>query len=445
MKQSSSVCGTDSFFFAGSVIFRPCTEGWLAICVETANWLVLHSDLQKIFLEKFITGQTVGDVLNLVNNENDLRELRQLFAAITAREFARTDEPPKKHYVEASKTLNCYITNACNLRCEHCFMRASTKYNNELSLNDWKHILDDFVDNGGESVTFTGGEPMLNIDFPNIVKYAHGKGLKVTVLSNGTLWRECDIINLSPHISEIQISLDGFNENSNAKVRGAGHFDHAVNTIIAFANNGVRTSVSTTFTLDCLDDNTAMYYKQMIENIKSRCKNPVFFKLSKKLLPGRNVQYTDQQNNEYYNKILQIERQIDANSHFSYFMEGHTPNLVLNNCGFGGISIGADGEVYMCNRVSEVDSLGKINKKPLKYYMEQGRQINTATSVDNIIPCKSCYLRYICFGGCRIDDCNFHGKVDGFEGDFIQIKCNEENKKRLERKMIDSYMFFYKF
>ena len=251
MKQSSSVCGTDSFFFSGGVIFRPCTEGWLAICVETANWLVLHSDLQKIFLEKFITGQTVGDVLNLVNNENDLRELRQLFAAITAREFARTDEPPKKHYVEASKTLNCYITNACNLRCEHCFMRATTKYNDELSLNDWKHILDDFVDNGGESVTFTGGEPMLNIDFPNIVKYAHGKGLKVTVLSNGTLWRECDIINLSPHISEIQISLDGFNENSNAKVRGAGHFDHAVNTIIAFANNGVRTSVSTTFTLDC--------------------------------------------------------------------------------------------------------------------------------------------------------------------------------------------------
>ena len=126
-------------------------------------------------------------------------------------------------------------------------------------------------------------------------------------------------------------------------------------------------------------------------------------------------------------------------------MEGHTPNLVERNCGFGGISIGADGEVYFCNRISEVESYGNIRGHSLKPFMEQGHKLHLQTSADHLSPCATCHLRYICCGGCRIDDSNFQGKLKNHVGPLRQVKCNDESIAALEQKMIDGFMFYYKF
>ena len=115
------------------------------------------------------------------------------------------------------------------------------------------------------------------------------------------------------------------------------------------------------------------------------------------------------------------------------------------NCGYGGISIGADGEVYYCNRLSEVESYGNIKGKSIRPFIEQGKLLHNITSVDNLHPCQACHLRYICCGGCRIEDCNFNGKLIGYQGPMLQIKCSQEFISQLERKMIDSYLYYYQF
>lgn len=132
---------------------------------------------------------------------------------------------------------------------------------------------------GGVNVTFTGGEPLMNRDFETILIHSHQQGLTTTVLSNGILWTEESINKLSPYISEIQISIDGFDEQSNAKVRGAGHFDKIVANVIRFANAGIRTSVATTFTFKNLQQDAAPKYHQMVEVIKEQRKYPVFLNL----------------------------------------------------------------------------------------------------------------------------------------------------------------------
>ena len=142
---------------------------------------------------------------------------------------------------------------------------------------------------------------------------------------------------------------------------------------------------------------------------------------------------------------MEIEKQLDPNSSLSNFMEGHSPNLVERNCGFGGISIGSDGEIYFCNRTSEVETYGNIHNSPLKPYMKLGHKIHLQTSVENISPCKNCDLRFICCGGCRIDEYNFHGKLKKHKGPLIQTKCTEETKRALERKMIDSFLYHITF
>ena len=445
MKQSGSVNSTDRFFFADEIVFRPCKEGLLVVSVPTANWLVLRSDIQKRILKQLIDGHTIGDVYTSLTNPDEQHQFSQLLAAITARDFARTDQAPIPQYLEGYRMLNIYLTNACNLRCEHCFMRSGIPLKNELSSDEWRRILSEFKDNGGQSVTFSGGEPLMNCDFDCILMHASSLQLETTVLSNGILWTQQRIAKLAPHISQIQISIDGFDEPSNAKVRGAGHFDRIVRNVIAFANRGVRTSVATTFTFQNLQDDATARYADFVNDIKSQCNHPVFFKLSKKVLQGRNTHYSDEQNREFFRRIMEIEQEIDPNARFNNFMEGHTPNLVERNCGFGGLSIGADGEVYFCNRISEVESYGNIRGHSLNPFMEQGHQLHLQTSADNLSPCATCHLRYICCGGCRIDDCDFQGKLKNHVGPLRQVKCNDESIADLEQKMVDGFLFYYKF
>ena len=440
-----SISSTDVLCFGSRIVFRKCDEGWLAISVDTANWIVLFSDFQRLLLERLISGKSVGEMKDLLDSESKILELKRLLASIFARDFAEVGSAPVLVRLESSRMLNCYLTNACNLRCKHCFMRSGNKLTGELTTAQWQTVLSDFRSAGGESVTFTGGEPLMNKGFEEIVRFAHSLGLKVTVLTNGLLWTDRMIQNLAPYISEVQISIDGVDEESNAAIRGKGHFDRVVKTVIAFANSGCRTSVATTFTFDNISDGTKDLYKRMVDEIKSRCSNPVFFKLSKKILSGRETEYSESENRLFFEKISEIERYVDPNAQFSNFMEGHTPNLVADNCGFGGLSIGADGEAYFCNRISEVQSYGNVKTVPVGDLLKIGYQIHCDTGVDNVVPCKDCYLRYICGGGCRIDDFNFNGKLKGFEADLAQTACSEDSKLRLERKMIDSFIYKYNF
>lgn len=435
----------DILYFPKEIITEKIANDILVISVTTANWIVLKNENQLSLLTKLKNGLTVGQVVEELESEEELASFKYLLAAIFARKFAGVGILPTKEYLEGYKMLNIYITNACNLRCTHCFMKSGTKLKSELKLEDWMNVLSDFKAFGGENVTFSGGEPLMFQDFAEILKYVHNKGLKVTILSNGLLWTESMIKELAPLIDEIQFSIDGANEKTNAAVRGKGNFDHVVETVIKFSNAGVKTSVSTTFTYENLENDIHTKYKEFIRAVKSRTTNEVFFKLSKKLLPGRDVNISIEENEKYSKRIKEIEQFVNKNADYENFIVGHSPNLITVNCGLGGISIGADGSVYFCNRIYEVESYGNVLDYPISHFMEKGKQIHEETSVDNVEPCSKCFLRYICDGGCRIDDFNFAGKLKNAVKPYKQISCTDEKKHKLMKRMIDSFDYFYDF
>jgi radical SAM protein with 4Fe4S-binding SPASM domain len=83
------------------------------------------------------------------------------------------------------------ITRRCPLACAHC-------YNNlpigdlqarraELSLEEHCRILDEITEAGCFWLLYTGGEIFARRDFLDIYTYAKGKGLLVTLFTNGTL------------------------------------------------------------------------------------------------------------------------------------------------------------------------------------------------------------------------------------------------------------------
>lgn len=435
----------DKLYFAENIIIKDYKSTYLAISVDTANWIVLYNSFQKKIFDQLVKGATLGEAMSLVSSEEEGNQFSKLLAAIIARNFAAVGNKPQIEYLEGYRMLNLYLTNACNLKCRHCFMHSGVKLEKELTLNIWTDILTDFKMHKGECVTISGGEPLMFKDFSTVVRHAASLGLKVTILSNGVLWTKDMIDTLAPFISEIQISIDGVNEESNAIVRGDGFFNKVVNTVVYFANKNVRTSVATTFTFENLQDNTAKQYRQLINTIQSKTNNSVFFKLSKKILKGRTTNYTEEENKYFYERINAIEQCVDINATYNNFMEGHLPNMATRNCGYGSISISADGNVYFCNRISEVESYGNILNHSIEHFIELGRKVYQQTAVENVYPCSTCYLRFICGGGCRIDDYNFHGALKGKQELLQQITCTEEKKRKLESKMIESFNFYYKF
>ena len=445
MKERKTLHSTDVLHFPSKLVYRRCPEGWLVVSPETANWMVLESDAQKDLLDKLIAGESIGDVYLEAAPQGLVTIYKRLLAAITARCFADVDRMPAISVTQDFDTLNIYLTNACNLRCCHCFVKAGKALANELSESEWCAVLEDFYSVGGKTVTITGGEPTLRHDFASIIRKASTIGLDVTVLTNGVLWNDQMIATLAPYISEVQISLDGVDEKMNARIRGEGFFEKIKNTIIAFVNAGVHTSVSTTFTLETMDENTSYRYQNLIASINEQCNAPVHFKLSTKILPGRDISYTEEQNNHYLEEINRIQSLVNTVNTYDFFMENHSPNTIIKNCGYGGLSIRADGEVFFCNRILDLDSCGNIRDNSLAYFIQKGKLAYEKTDVDHMYPCNNCYLKYLCGGGCRIDDSNFKGKLHDSCGELRNVTCTQEKKQRLLRKMIDSYMYKYHF
>ena len=414
----------------------------LAVAVTNANWLVLPNEQSKDYLESLRKNRTIGEILNEIVEPEEKTRLFKLLSAIMARQFAGLEEAPRQAYVQGYKMLNIYLTNACNLSCSHCFMKAGERLENELSKEDWIRVLKEFRTYGGEAVTFTGGEPLMNPSFREIIEAAYQERLQITILTNGILWTDELIDELSAKLAEVQISIDGADDASNAKVRAAGTFETLIHNVIRFSDNGVRTSVATTYTNDNMD--SAYQYSELVSRINEATDKKVIFKLTKKILPGRKTHFTDDENQQYEARIRQIEEQIDANAQYDNFMEGHTPNLVTKNCGFGGLSISADGQVYLCNRVLEVCSQGNVKDEPLAEFLRKGEMAHYETSVDHVEPCCTCAIRYICGGGCRIDEYDFKGREWQYGQILKQVKCRGLNPHLL-KMMVEGYENKYTF
>ena len=446
-QQSVELSSDSRFYFSNDVRSKEIEGGrYLIVSVPTANWIVLDSSVQREMLKALMEGKTVQEVMDVCAGETEMKLFVQLLSGLMARQFASLS--PTGVLVtreDTSRSMNIYLTQACNLRCKHCFMHSGVKLSGELTLQQWKEVLKGFREWGGENLTITGGEPLMNPVFADIVEFASQQGLKVTVLTNGLLWTDALIERMYGHIDQIQVSLDGVNEQSNAAVRGIGHFDKTIENIVKLSNRGFRLSVATTFTLENLTPDTKSLYVDLVAKIKQHSLFPIFFKITKKMLVGRNTHYSEADAKAYFDQVMEIERSVEENSREQNFMEGHVPNFVDANCGFGGVSVSADGNVYYCNRIHELDSYGKVTEHPIAYFLEKGKELAVATDVDRVDPCKSCYLRYVCGGGCRIDDYNFKGRLQNFKGALQRMEDAEVCRARLEKRMVEGFDFKYDF
>src|SRR5512139_3373545 len=84
------------------------------------------------------------------------------------------------------------ITRRCNLKCVHCYAHALGEDEaspDELTTAEGKTLLDDLAQFGAPVVLFSGGEPLVRQDLPELAAYAVSKGMRAVISTNGTLIR----------------------------------------------------------------------------------------------------------------------------------------------------------------------------------------------------------------------------------------------------------------
>lgn len=118
----------DILHFPKEIVVEKINNYYLVIAVQTANWIVLYNSSQIDFLNMLRSGICVGDIIGTIKTEKAMVDLKIVLAAIFARKLAGVNEDVPKEYLEGYKMLNIYITNACNLKCKHCFMLSDVCY-----------------------------------------------------------------------------------------------------------------------------------------------------------------------------------------------------------------------------------------------------------------------------------------------------------------------------
>jgi hypothetical protein len=119
------------------------------------------------------------------------------------------------------------VTMRCNLSCPTCFAKSDGnggRYEKDPDIEDLKAIIDNFASNtNAAGLQFSGGEPTLRDDLPELIAYARTKFDHVEVNTNGLKMAEseayCKEIE-SAGTSVVYLQFDGVTEAPYEKLRG---------------------------------------------------------------------------------------------------------------------------------------------------------------------------------------------------------------------------------
>ncbi len=134
------------------------------------------------------------------------------------------------------------ITKQCNLKCIHCYAHAKNiPFDNELSTKDGKNLIDDLARFNVPVLLFSGGEPLIRKDLPELAAYTVEKGIRAVISTNGTLISQKTAhILMDIGLSYVGISLDGM-EKINDRFRGVkGAFQSALDGIKNCKEAGIK-------------------------------------------------------------------------------------------------------------------------------------------------------------------------------------------------------------
>ena len=429
MRQEKKISTDKRYSFPSEIEIVRYHQKYLIISVNTACWIVAENEKQLYFFN-LLRENTIGRSLELFNGESE--DAIWIITQIEARQFDSLDTVPVKE-----KTCMIYLTSACNLRCPHCYLSAGQAQEGELSTSEIKQLLKSLSEEGIKELTFSGGEICIRQDLIEILSYAKGLSFETKLLTNGTLWTQSMIDDVAKLVSSVQISIDGFSEAENSKIRGIGNFAKALTTLERFLSHNISVQLAVTpFPEAGLANKIEEYAKFGIElNAKYEHKD---FKIlfTTGIMDGRNLTLSNEEREQYKTIMQTVTAKYLGEEATDYpFILTHKSRKIMDNCSYGCLYIWSNGDVYMCSR-SGLTPIANIRTNSLESIMEFSRIANKSSNVNNLLSCKNCCLKYICGGGCRVVEFDAFKKGPALLSKEPIRDCSKEQKEYFYDLMI---------
>ncbi len=312
------------------------------------------------------------------------------------------------------------LTHRCPLQCPYCSNPLEMeRARDELPTADWLRVIREAADLGILQIHFSGGEPTVRRDLPELIRGAHAAGLYTNLITSGVAIDPDRFLGLvEAGLDHAQLSIQDTDAESAERI---GHYPGAQAKKLAFA--GWVTEAGLPLTLN------AVVHRQNLDRLEEMIDLAVGLGAGR--LEVAHVQYYGW---ALHNRdaLMPSREQLDAASavveaarqrlHGKLVIDyvvpdyyARRPKACMGGWGRRFLNITPSGKVLPCHAAETIPGLGfeSVRDKPLAEIWAASdafqRFRGTAWMPE---PCRSCAQREVDWGGCRCQALALTGRAD---------------------------------
>jgi len=319
--------------------------------------------------------------------------------------------------LSAPLTFNWTLSFRCNFSCEHCYSREEECL--ELDTADIKRIVDVLAAKQVPFINFGGGEPLIREDLYEIAAYATGKGLNVSMNSNGWLVD----IEAARRLKEagfksVGISIDSSEAALHDDFRNMpGSWPRAVAALDALRQAGLRSTMSSV-----ISRINYRSYRELIDLAREHGVAQLYlhnFKCSGRGFKNREeLDLTPLEWKAFYMEALEVKQQltdlaISFDDPVIASLPGYAENPMVkgSSCGKLSLHLRPNGDITPCGFIPVV--VGNILNQEFDRIWYDSPVLKAMRHKEASGKCQGCGAYEDCLGGCT-------ARAFATTGDFSQ-------------------------
>ncbi len=320
--------------------------------------------------------------------------------------------PFGSHQRELPVLSEIAVTYRCQNRCTFCYADSPERGRDvvEMTTEEVRTIIDRLFDEAHcPTVSFTGGEPTLRPDLPELVRYAKDKGMRVNLITNGVICGDAAYVETlaAAGLDSAQVSVEGgCAEVHDAITRHPGSWERSVQAVRNLRAAGIHTHTNTTICggnrerlmelVDFIAEDLGSEYFSM---------NMVIRTGTALANPQDDVCYTD------IGDIIEAVQERARQRGVRFVWYSPVPYCLFNPvqvglgskscaCVDGLISVSPSGQLLPCSSFER--GIGDLLHRPFQevWYSRTARYWRNKEFIPPI--CQRCEIRDICCGACPL-------------------------------------------
>jgi radical SAM protein with 4Fe4S-binding SPASM domain len=314
--------------------------------------------------------------------------------------------------LSAPLRVDLALTFRCQNNCIHCYAGGPHE-TKELTTEQWKTVIDKLHEIGVFILTFTGGEPTLRDDLPELLQYTKDKGMVPGLVTNGRRLKDKDYVDTLGRVGLdfVQVTLESHRAAVHDMMTEAkGSWKETV--------TGIKNAVSAVPTRMYVTTNTTLSkynvadFLETVQFIKDL--GVAAFGCNSLIYSGR----ANQVNDEFVLPVETLKELLPEVQHKAHQLGlkflWYTPTqycrldpvslgLGIKSCtaALVNMCVAPNGDVYPCQ--SYFESLGNILKDSWQKIWNHPLAVSIRKREYAEPKCKDCPQLQVCGGGCPLE------------------------------------------